>query len=112
MMDITRNEYGSGVAILRLVGKLNMVAATTLRDYIGVAVAEDQIWLTLDLTRVDFLDSSGLGALINGLKTARLAGGDLRIIGPNEQVKLVLKLTNLNTLLITVDSAEEAFTHA
>ena len=110
-MDITLNEHGGGVATLRLVGKLNVVAANTLRDYIAVAVAEDQIWLTIDLTRVDFLDSSGLGALINGFKTARLAGGDLRIIGPNEQVRLVLKLTNLDTLLITVDSAEEAFTH-
>ena len=110
-MDITLNEHGGGVATLQLVGKLNVVAANTLRDYLAVAVAEGQIWLTIDLTRVDFLDSSGLGALINGLKTARLAGGDLRIFGPNEQVRLVLKLTNLNTLLITVDSAEEAFTH-
>ena len=110
-MEITRNELGGGVAVLRLVGKLNIVSASTLRDFVRVAIAEDQIWLTVDMTRVDFLDSSGLGALINGLKSARLAGGDLRIIGPNEQVRLVLNLTNLDTLLVTVDRAEEAFAH-
>ena len=110
-MDITQHELGEGKAVLRLVGKLNMVSAAFLRDFIATAVAEGCSWLTIDLSRVDFLDSSGLGALINGLKTARLAGGDLRILGPNTQVKLVLQLTNLDSLLTTVDQAETAFAH-
>ncbi|MBC7590657.1 MAG: STAS domain-containing protein [Salinibacterium sp.] len=108
-MDITQHELGDGLAILRLVGKVNMVSAPLLRHCISTAVAEGWTRLAVDLSRVDFLDSSGLGALINGLKTARLAGGDLRISGPNEQVRLVLQLTNLDGLLIIVDRAETAF---
>ncbi len=53
--------------------------------------------------------SSGLGALVSGLKVARQAGGDLRIAAPTEQVVTVLELTNLNRVLSTYDSADGAF---
>ncbi len=109
MMDVTRKDLGGGVAILRLDGKLNMTTASCLRDHVGTALEDGQTRLTVDMSKIDFMDSSGLGALINGLKAARQAGGDLKIFGPNEQVQLVLRLTNLNNLLTTVDQAETAF---
>jgi anti-sigma B factor antagonist len=56
-----------------------------------------------------FLDSSGLGALIAGLKTARQAGGDLRIARPTEAVSLVFTLTNMDRVLRPRASVEEAF---
>jgi anti-sigma B factor antagonist len=108
-MDITVKNLGDGVAVLRLDGRLNMVTASCLRDHVGSAVASGQNRIAVDLAGIDFIDSSGLGALINGLKTARQAGGDLRIAAPNEQVKLVLQLTNMERLLTAYDSAETAF---
>lgn len=110
-MDITITNLGDGVAVLKLDGRLNMVTASCLRDHVGTAVAGGQNRIAVDLTGIDFIDSSGLGALINGLKTARQAGGDLRIASPNDQVKLVLQLTNMERLLTAYDSAETAFTH-
>ena len=53
--------------------------------------------------------SSGLGALISGLKSARLAGGDLRIARPGPQVLTVLEFTSLNRVLQAYDSVESAF---
>ena len=55
--------------------------------------------LVLDLSDVTFIDSSGLGALIAGLKATRRAGGDLRIAQVPEQVMTVLRLTNLDRVL-------------
>ena len=55
--------------------------------------------VVVDLSAVEFIDSSGLGALISGLKVARQAGGDLRIAAPTRQVITVLELTNLNRVL-------------
>ncbi|MCU1534627.1 MAG: anti-sigma factor antagonist, partial [Glaciihabitans sp.] len=68
--------------------------------------------VVVDLTRVEFMDSSGLGALVSGMKAARLAGGDLRIASPTEQVKLVLQLTNMDRVLPAYDDAETAFANA
>jgi anti-sigma B factor antagonist len=60
---------------------------------------------------VTSFDSSALGALIGGLKTTRQAGGDLRLCSPTEQVNLVLRLTNMERVLICHDKAEEAFSN-
>ena len=108
-MDVTRKDIKSGVTVLQLAGKLNMVTAPDLRQEVGAAVASGKTRLVIDLSSVDFMDSSGLGALVNGLKTARQAGGDLRIAAPNEQVQLVLRLTNMERLLTAYDNVESAF---
>jgi anti-sigma B factor antagonist len=55
-----------------------------------------------------FIDSSGLGAVIGGLKTARQAGGDLRIASLTPQVASVLQLTNLDRVLRPYDSVAGA----
>ncbi|CUR55778.1 Anti-anti-sigma regulatory factor (Antagonist of anti-sigma factor) [metagenome] len=109
-MELEKTVDGQ-VAVLRCVGRLNMVAAPRLRATIEQAVADGQSRVVVDLSGVTFVDSSGLGSLIGGLKVARTAGGDLRIAGPPEQVMTVLKLTNLDRILgahLTVaDAARE-----
>ena len=54
------------------------------------------------------MDSSGLGAIVGGLKAARNAGGELRIARANQQVLLVLDLTSLNRVLTPYETVEEA----
>lgn len=108
-MDIEVEIVNKETAILRLYGKLNMVSAGPLREDIAELIAKGHFKIALDMTQVDFMDSSGLGALINGLKAAREAGGDLRIASPVEQVRLVLKLTNLDRVINVYSSAETAF---
>ncbi|MGN6972621.1 STAS domain-containing protein, partial [Neisseria sp. P0009.S001] len=80
-------------------GWLNMVAAPDLREQLRSLVQSGSARVVVDLSGVESIDSSGLGALISGLKAARNAGGDLRISGPNTQVMAVLELTNLNRVL-------------
>ena len=108
-MEIVRSLAPGGVVILHAKGKLNMVHAQRLRDEFAALVAEGKNKIVVDLGQVDFLDSSGLGALIGGLKAARQAGGDLRIAAANEQVLLVLQLTNLDRVLTPYPNSESAF---
>ena len=89
-----------------------MVSSRSFRDAVVACVAANQTRLAIDLTGVDFIDSSGLGALISGLKTTRQAGGDLRIAAPNDQVRLVLQLTNMERLLTAYPDAPTAFVDA
>lgn len=65
--------------------------------------------MVVDLSAVESVDSSGLGALVAGFEAARDSGGDLKIMSPTEQPALVLELTSVNHVLRTVPSAETAF---
>ena len=57
---------------------------------------------------VSFVDSSGLGALISGMKATRIAGGDLRIAQVGDQARLILELTTLDKVMKIYPTVEEA----
>jgi anti-sigma B factor antagonist len=89
----------SRTTVLRPTGRLNMAAAPALKTLVEENVAAGRDRIVIDLTEVVFIDSSGLGALISGLKGTRQSGGDLRIAQAPEQVRTVLRLTNLDRVL-------------
>lgn len=107
-MEMTTEELAPGVAVLRCTGRLNMVAAKQFRSHIDETVRGGHRKVAVDLGGVSFIDSSGLGALVGGLKSARQAGGDLRIAAAGDQVRSVLELTNLARVLRPHDSVESA----
>ena len=104
-VESTNNDRA---VVLRLKGRLNMVAVPTVRAAIDRAVQGGEGRVVVDLAETSFIDSSGLGALIAGLRSARQAGGDLRIAGVGEQVGTVLRLTNLSRVLKPYTDVEEA----
>lgn len=99
----------AGAAVIRPCGRLNMTAAPELRDLVSTAVRDqERSHVVIDLAATDFIDSSGLGSLIGGLKIARTAGGDLRIACPTAQVTMVLQLTNMLRILRPYQTVEDA----
>ena len=109
-MEFDVEPSGPDGAVIRISGRLNMIAAPKLRDLVTHIVHGDgRSHLVVDLAGTDFVDSSGLGALIAGLKTARSAGGDLRIARAGTQVTMVLELTGLDRILQSHDTVEECF---
>lgn len=108
MIEFETAPREDGAVVLHARGRLDMVAAPQLRSLVSDTVAAGARRLVVDLTDTAFLDSSGLGALIAGLKSARQAGGDLRIAGAGEQVTMVLELTQLNTVLRPYPTVEAA----
>ena len=77
-------------------GSARMVTAPVLREQLHTQVQRGNLDVVVDLSGVDLIDSSGLSALISGLKAARQAGGSLRIARPSKQARSILKLTNLH----------------
>ncbi|MER7797756.1 STAS domain-containing protein [Microbacterium sp. NPDC096154] len=106
-MEFQEQSYRA-YTVLAPQGKLNLVAAPPLKARIDELVAAGRPKVVVDLSSVEFIDSSGLGSLIGGLKSARQAGGDVRIAAAGEQVRAVLKLTNLDRILAPYDTTEEA----
>lgn len=109
MSEFSTRTATSGVVVVRPSGRLNMIAAPELRRKLHQLVEAGNTRVVVDLADTDFIDSSGLGALISGLKMARQAGGDLRIAAPTTQVETVLALTTLNRVLRAYTSADTAF---
>lgn len=109
MMETVVDRMDAGDTVIHPKGRLNMVTAADLREVIASTISAGNVRVVVDLAGVEFIDSSGLGALINGLKTARQAGGDLRIAAPNEQARLVLQLTNLDRVLTPYPTVTAAF---
>ena len=102
----TRTE--GDATVLSCQGRLNMVAASRLKSRVDEVIANGSPRIVVDLAGVEFIDSSGLGALVSGLKTARQAGGDLRLARAGEQVRTVLSLTNLDRVLRSHDTVGDA----
>ena len=84
--------------VLEAPTRLTLTSAGRLKSTVDGLVA-DHRRVVVDLASTEFVDSSGLGALVGGLKSARTAGGDLRLAGAGEQVTTVLRLTNLDRVL-------------
>lgn len=106
-MEFSTTEL-DGAVVVRCHGRLNMVAAPRLKDLLGDTVEAGHARVVVDLTGTDFVDSSGLGALVGGLKRCRQAGGDLRIAGAGQQVLTVLGLTRLDRVLRPYDDVAAA----
>ncbi|MBT2513143.1 STAS domain-containing protein [Arthrobacter sp. ISL-30] len=101
---------GEDSAVIRANGRLNLMSAPDLKHLVtGIVQGDGRPNVVVDLAEIDFVDSTGLGALVFGLKTARAAGGDLRIARPGKQIKMVLQLTSLDRILEPHDTVEECF---
>jgi anti-sigma B factor antagonist len=99
---------GTSTGVVVLSGRLDLLTASDVKNHIQRLVADGWSQLVVDLGGVPYIDSSGLGALIGGLKAARHAGGDFRIARPPEQVRFVLQASTLDRVLVPYPTVEEA----
>jgi anti-sigma B factor antagonist len=111
-VDVAVDQRPSGEMVVRPSGRLDLLSAGEIKQRLSQAVAEGKRRLVIDLGEVSFIDSSGLGALISGLKSARAAGGYLRIARASEQARLILELTTLHRVLPPYATVEEALAAA
>lgn len=79
----------------------------TLRDAVRALVAEGKKKIILNLTDVDYLDSSGLGELVGCFTTVRNAGGELKLLNLTQKVHDILFVTKLYTVF---DIRDDEFT--
>ncbi|WP_341924066.1 STAS domain-containing protein [Nocardioides psychrotolerans] len=109
MIEFAVHTRDDGIGVVTPEGRLNMVSARRLKEILSELVSGGTTRIVVDLGETTFLDSSGLGALIGGLKSARQAGGDLRIARVSPAVMTVFELTNLDRVLRARESVDSAF---
>lgn len=78
-------------------GEIDATTAPSLRTSVYEAIAANPGEIvTVDLSRVEFLDSTGLGVLVGALKHARTGGGDIALDGAPAHIWKVFQITGLD----------------
>ena len=104
-----KEKVENGIAVLTLKGDLIGEPETTdLRDKIHSLIGDKIRKVVMDLSGVNYVNSSGLGTLIAALTTVRNAGGDLRLARVGEKVHSLFIVTQLVKVFETYESVDRA----
>jgi len=91
-----RVEKHDDVDVLRISGRLDLVSSNNLKDCVRQRLDEKRTLLVLNMQGVDFINSSGLGALVSILKDVRLVKGRLVLSELAPYVQEIFEITQLS----------------
>jgi anti-sigma B factor antagonist len=97
-----------GKTIVAVGGEIDVYTAPKLRDKITELVADGVYQIVVDMEAVEFLDSTGLGVLVGGLKKVRAHDGSLELICTQDRLLKIFRITGLAKVFVIHDSADGA----
>jgi anti-sigma B factor antagonist len=97
-----------GRAVVAVGGEIDVYTAPNLRDCITELVSAGTYDIVIDLEGVEFLDSTGLGVLVGGLKKVRAHDGSLELICTQERLLKIFRITGLAKVFVIRDSVDSA----
>ncbi|MCW2868203.1 MAG: anti-anti-sigma factor [Marmoricola sp.] len=106
-LSLETREVGSRT-IVSVGGEIDVYTAPKLRDQITELVSDDRHDLLIDLEGVDFLDSTGLGVLVGGLKKVRAQDGSMELICSQDRLLKIFRITGLAKVFTIHDSQAAA----
>ena len=86
---------GGDCAVLRIAGEVDVYTAPRLRERVVQLLADGIRHIVADLREVDFLDSTGLGALVGSLRRLREQDGSLTLVTDTDRILRIFRLTGL-----------------
>ena len=99
---------GADSAVLRVSGEIDVYTAPQLREHVIKLIANGTRHIVADLSDVEFLDSTGLGALVGSLKRLREQDGSLALVATASNILTVFRVTGLNRVFAFHPSVSEA----
>ncbi len=97
-----------GSHVFELTGSLDIATSPTVRAALSSASERGDHKLIVDLTRLEFLDSTGLGALIGGQRRAKEFDGEIRLVAKEGQILRLLRITGLLKVFAVYATLEDA----
>jgi anti-sigma B factor antagonist len=98
----------AGWTVVSVFGEVDVATAPELKERLTGLVNDGRVKLVLDLSGVDFLDSTGLGMIVSALKRARTHDGDLRIVCTESRITRLFEITGLDKALTVWPTADAA----
>ncbi len=102
----TRSEGGR--TIVEAVGEIDVYTAPKLREQLTELVDVGRLDIIVDMQKVEFLDSTGLGVLVGGLKRVNQHDGSLRLVCPQERILKIFRITGLTKVFAIYDDVAAA----
>lgn len=106
-MNVTERTE-SDVTIYNLEGRIDSEGAVDLDLLLQAAIADGKYKLVLDMSKVTFLNSSGLRTLADILTQARRSDGDLFLVSLSKRVKRVFQIIGFDKFFLVFDDVESA----
>lgn len=107
-MDLDIRESGA-VCILKLKGRLvGGDAVAQFENAFQQTLSSGHLFLVLDLEDLPYIDSSGIGSIVNALRQANKAGGTVKLVNPSSFVSKTFKMVGILSLFGVYGSAEDA----
>jgi anti-anti-sigma factor len=108
-MSVEAKQLDSGIAVVTIAGRLSMGGETERLDAtVKGLLQQDQKKFVLDITTLDYVDSSGLGMLVSCLTNVKKAGGELKLAGPNPRIRRIFAMTGVDTMMPMFDTLAAA----
>ncbi len=95
-------------AVIEVAGEVDVYSAPQLRERIGELVEQGHQHLVVDLQRVEFMDSTGLGVLVGGLKKVRAHQGSLNLVCTQDHLLKIFRITGLSKVFALHATQDEA----
>ena len=96
------------IPVVKLSGDVDEFTCSKLREKIGTLLDEGEFRIVIGVEGVNYIDSSGLGTLVGGLRRVAEHDGGLAISGANQQIQKVLAITGLNKIFPVFDDDHAA----
>lgn len=106
-MEINVREEGT-IRIVSCEGRLDAQVSGVVKDQIKQHIDEGSTRLVLDLQGVEFLDSSGLGALVASLRKVKEKKGEIKLSGLRPEVRSIFDITRVSRLFHIYDDVQKA----
>lgn len=110
-LSISIDDRGP-LSVVRVEGEIDVYSAPSLRERLDTLVNAGRVRLVVDLTKVAFLDSTGLGVLVGRLKLVRSHGGSLHLVCVNDRILKVFAITGLDKVFAIHRGVDEAVVDA
>jgi anti-sigma B factor antagonist len=95
-------------AVVDVKGEIDVYTAPKLREQLIELVSDGSYHIVVDLEKVDFLDSTGLGVLVGGLKRVRSHDGSLQLVCTQEKILKIFRITGLTKVFPIHSSVADA----
>jgi len=107
-MDISCQTLETDILLIQVKGRLDATSEPDLRDALKSYLEKGFLKIIVDLQQVPFIDSSGLVALVSGLRLARKKRSDIVLSGIRPQVQTVFRLTMLDRIFPIHPTSDDA----
>lgn len=106
-LDI-RATREDGMCVLELHGEVDVYTSPALKERLVAAIEDGCSDIVVLLDGVGFIDSSGLGVLVGGLRRAKERGGAIRLVCTRDNILKIFRITGLDKVFPTFSTLEEA----